>query len=84
MECMEGVVGGHVGNRVLVETSGSGVTGAVILEVTQSLEGLCVQGCVFLPSKEVCVKHAPGLLSSLGLLVFLHMLPRRGGAKELV
>ena len=40
----------------------------IIFEVTQSLEGLCVQGCGFLPSKEVCMKHAPGLFSQLGLV----------------
>ncbi len=38
MKCMEGVVGGHVGYRVFVKIPVSGVTGAIILEVTQSLE----------------------------------------------
>jgi hypothetical protein len=84
MECMEGVVGRHVGNRVFVKTPGLGVTSSVIFEITQSLEGLCLQGSGFLPFKEVCMKHAPGLLSSLGLSAFLYMLPHQGGAKELV
>ena len=42
MECVEGVVGIHVGGRVLVETPGLGVTGAVKLKVTKPLEGLLV------------------------------------------
>ena len=84
MEAVEDVVSGHVGSRVLVETPGLGVAVPIVLEVTQSFKSLLVQGCGFVPSEEVCIKHAPGLLSSLGLLVFLHMLPRRGGDEELV
>ena len=42
MECVEGVVGGHVGSRVLIETPVLRVTGAVELEVTKPLEGLLV------------------------------------------
>ena len=42
MERMEGVLGGHVGNRVFIETPVSGVTVSIIFEVTQSLEGLCL------------------------------------------
>ena len=84
MERMEGVVGGNVCGCVFFEAPGLMVAGSIVPEVTQSLKSLLVQDCGFVSSKEVCMKHAPGLLSSLGLLVFLHMLPRRGGAKELV
>ena len=84
MKCVESVVGGNMGGCVLVKTSGLRVAVSIVPEVTQSLKSLLVQGCGFVSSKEVCMKHAPGLLSSLGLLVFLHMLPRRGEAKELV
>ena len=84
MECVEGVVGSNVGSRVLVKVLVLRVAGAIIPEVTQSLKGLLVQGCGLVSSKEVRMKHALGLLSSLGLLVFLHMLPRRVGAEELV
>ena len=78
MECVEGVVSGNVGGCVFVKTPVSGVAEPIIFEVTQSLKSLLVQGCGFVSSKEVCMKHAPGLFSSLGLLVFFHMLPRRG------
>ena len=84
MERVEGVVGCNMGGCVLVEAPGFRVAVSIVPDVTQSLKSLLVQGGGFVSSKEVCVKHAPGLLSSLGLQVFLHMLPRGGGAKELV
>ena len=84
MESVEGVVRGHMGNCVLVKTPVSGVTVAIIFEVTQSLEGLLEEGCGFIPSKEMCMEHAPGLASSLGLMVSIHMLPRQGRSKEMV
>jgi hypothetical protein len=80
MKCVEGVVGGNMGGCVFVKTPGLRVAVTIIPEVTQSLKGLLVQGCGFVSSKEVCMKHALGLLSSLGLLLFLYMLPRKGGA----
>ncbi len=42
MEGVEGVVGGHVGSSIFIETPSLGVAFAIILEFTKLLEGLLV------------------------------------------